>query len=203
MMTNDHLRLALEAAQNIGPGRFACVGDISCDIEGGLEFLPRYSTLSAPFFASRPAALPAHLPPVTLMAVDILPTALPRDASQHFSNVLVPYLRSVVRSYRGEIPRDDAERARAKALERATIAQGGVLREEHRWLESGPLGAWRAQVGSDRHKAANVPQKKKKVLVLGSGMVAGPAVDEIARHGDVELVVGAYPLSKYALRVSF
>lgn len=33
LMSNEQLAVTLEAAQNVGKGRFACVGDISCDIE--------------------------------------------------------------------------------------------------------------------------------------------------------------------------
>ena len=128
------------------------------------------------------------------MAVDILPTALSREASAHFSNVLAPYLRAVVASYRG----DAAEKGYVEALERATIASGGALRDDHRWLEA-PLGVWRARSGGTEPDVARaapnakvgLPPRKKRVLILGSGMVAAPAVDEIARHPDVELVVGA------------
>lgn len=126
------------------------------------------------------------------MAVDILPTALPREASQHFSDVLQPYLRAVLARYRAPGGHAAAaEQGMEKALERATIASGGVLREEHKWLE-GPLGVWRTGVASAEEEKARapVPGRRKRVLMLGSGMVAGPAVDEIARHGDVELLVG-------------
>jgi alpha-aminoadipic semialdehyde synthase len=34
------------------------------------------------------------------------------------------------------------------------------------------------------------PKKKKKVLLLGSGLVAGPAVEVFDDRGDVELVIG-------------
>ena len=33
LMSNAQLAATLEAAQNVGKGRFVCVGDISCDIE--------------------------------------------------------------------------------------------------------------------------------------------------------------------------
>ena len=33
-------------------------------------------------------------------------------------------------------------------------------------------------------------EKKKKVLLLGSGLVAGPAVDVSVSRGDIELVIG-------------
>jgi alpha-aminoadipic semialdehyde synthase len=130
------------------------------------------------------------------MAVDILPTALSREASVHFSDVLTPYLRAVLRSYRGDTDADQEHEVYVQALERATIASGGALRENHRWLEA-PLGIWRARSGGTEPDVAKTAQKpvggpprRKKVLMLGSGMVAAPAIDEIARHSDIELVVG-------------
>ncbi|KAI0338108.1 hypothetical protein BDW22DRAFT_1409660 [Trametopsis cervina] len=198
LLSNAQLAATLEAAQSVGRGRFACVGDISCDIAGGLEFLPHASTLSEPFFHARAAGLPAHLPSVTTMAVDILPTALAREASEHFSRVLVPYVRALVDERRLGRDRVSGEAAeKLGALERATVASGGKLREKHQWLEQ-PLGAWREKA---RREASAPPspstssrmalEKKKRVLVLGSGMVAGPAVDEIASSADVELIVAS------------
>ncbi|GBE85762.1 predicted protein [Sparassis crispa] len=192
LMTNEQLTTTLEKAQQIGMGRFACVGDISCDVEGGLEFLPRHSTLSAPFFATRPSTLPAHLPPVTMMAVDILPTALPLEASQHFSSVLLPYLRALVRQTRpGGQKQDEREHARREALRRATVAQGGRLAGEFAWLEQ-PMKVWSA--GTAGAKPESLGQPKKKVLMLGSGMVAGPAIEEICKRPDVQLLVASNSL---------
>ena len=138
------------------------------------------------------------------MSVDILPTALPLESSEHFSNVLLPYLRTLIRSYRDgnstSIVQPE-EKKRAEALERATIARDGVLQNNHKWLEE-PLGVWKeglqaastsvSQVSGTSTTKTPPPakQRKKRVLVLGSGMVAGPAVDEICSWGDVELVVG-------------
>ncbi|KAJ3534969.1 hypothetical protein NM688_g7045 [Phlebia brevispora] len=201
LMTNAQLKTALELARTngLGIGRFACVGDISCDVEGGLEFLPRHSTLSEPFFRTRPPSLPAHLPDVTMMAVDILPTALPREASEHFSNVLMPYLRTVIRGYReGGLAQGDRT---GEALERATVASEGKLREPHIWLEN-PLGKWRAEVTSKESGTTGTSAagqgvlRKKRVLMFGSGMVAGPAINEIVRRGDVQLTVASNVLQE-------
>ncbi|KAI0819731.1 Saccharopine dehydrogenase-domain-containing protein [Trametes gibbosa] len=207
LMTNDQLTTTLEIAQTLGKGRFACVGDISCDVEGGLEFLSRHTTLSSPFYTVRPATLPAHLPSLTTMAVDILPTALPLEASQHFSKAFLPYLRSVLAGYTpsgvdGEATRRTRE---AEALDRATVASGGELRQGWEWLR-GPLGVWRdglrasappdvvsESVDADKRPAAT-GTRPKKVLMLGSGMVAPPAVKELCRRQDVQLVVASNSL---------
>ena len=87
----------------------------------------------------------------------------------------------------------EEEKEMEEALERATIASGGQLREGFRWLgeEGGPLSTWRAEnAKKERMGKGGERDRRKRVLVLGSGMVAGPAVGEIAGRGDVDVVVG-------------
>lgn len=186
LITNAQLPITLELARKVAMvsdnplGRFINVGDISCDVQGGLEFLTHCTTLCDPFYTSRPENLPSHLPGVQMMAVDILPTALPIDASIHFSNVLVPYLESLIAGYKG------SDQGKLKgALDRATVAQEGQLLEKHAWLGE-KVEAWR---GSKIEKPQTTT-KKQRILMLGSGMVAGPAISEICKRGDIELVVG-------------
>ncbi|KAI6001939.1 Saccharopine dehydrogenase-domain-containing protein, partial [Pisolithus albus] len=202
LMTNQDLTVALNRAAEVGPARFGTIGDISCDIEGGLEFMPRASTLSEPVFKHRPAFLPSHLPAVHIMSVDILPTGLPLDASNHFSSVLMPYLRALVREYRSvrgsASPRKHCQYE--EALERATVAKGGQLVGKHKWLRES-VEKWRSALASSAADAMasstgpvpaeNTVHGKKNVLMLGSGMVAGPAVEEICKRGDVELIVAS------------
>ena len=136
-----------------------------------------------------------------MMAVDILPASLPLDSSRHFSNVLLPYLNTLVQQYRGE----DVDSAVSEGLERATVARHGDLAETHRWL-AGSVRAWRESAGlltssprsnpnlgsTSSHSQHNGLKQKKKILMLGSGMVAKPAVDEICQRSDLELLVGMY-----------
>ena len=171
--------------------RLAAIGDISCDIGGGLEFVSHATTIDAPSY---------DVDGVTVVAVDILPASLPRDASVHFSERLLRYVRSVVNDYRGA---KDEDVEASNALKRATIASHGRLEKRHEWL--GPkVDAWRSSQESRRVDTSGigglggyVTKRKKRVLVLGSGMVAGPAVDELAGRPDVELIVGEYTLSAF------
>jgi alpha-aminoadipic semialdehyde synthase len=139
---------------------------------------------------------------VTVVAVDILPASLPRDASVHFSEKLLRYVRSLVNDYKG-IKGEDAEAS--DSLKRATIASKGQLERGHEWLAE-KVDAWRTSQGSRTEsksatsandtgsendgRTRRAIERKKRVLVLGSGMVAGPAVDELAAWPDVELIVG-------------
>jgi alpha-aminoadipic semialdehyde synthase len=124
------------------------------------------------------------------MAVDILPASIPLDASNHFSEALLPYMKSLIREYRGEQLSNDHR----EALARATITTRGELREQHRWLGKS-VQAWRENTSppSPSHPSPTVTtNSKKKVLILGSGMVAAPAVDEISKRPDIELLFGSY-----------
>lgn len=162
--------------------------------QGGLEFLTHPSTLSNPFYTIRPIAGHAHRT-VQMMAVDILPTSVPLDASAHFSEKVLPYVRRLVGEYGGE--KRGEEGGVGEALERATVAWDGRLVGRHAWLDE-KVQRWRATAADgtmplpSTHSDVDVPRalKRKKVLMLGSGMVAGPAVDELCRSGEVELVVG-------------
>ncbi|KAJ7758520.1 Saccharopine dehydrogenase-domain-containing protein [Mycena maculata] len=205
LMTSADLIETLSRAKAIGGARFTNIGDISCDPGGGLEFLPRSSTLSAPFYKTRPSALPDYLPSIQMMAVDILPASIPFDASQHFSTALLPYLESLIESHRagqsGELD---------PVLDRATIAAGGKLAEKHEWLQDAverfrteglvapvatapAAAAAAAEVTGDDEMVVigSMGVRKKKVLLFGSGMVAGPCVEEIARRDDVQLLIAS------------
>ncbi|KAJ3913028.1 Saccharopine dehydrogenase-domain-containing protein [Lentinula edodes] len=161
-----------EMDENKRKGRFAVVGDISCDPYGGLEFVTHATTLSKPFYkmehissssnGSSPASTSQNPPknPVYVQSVDILPASLPVDASKHFSNGLKKYLWGVVRQYASGLEvknvafqetreaetRDEIKEVEA-ALKRATIACGGRL--AGRFAEEGFLGA---KVGAYRAK---------------------------------------------------
>ena len=150
--------------------------------------MDRATTLDAPTYAVGAGG-------VAVMSVDILPASLPRDASAAFGARVVRYVRALVDEYRGG---KEESGEIGEALGRASVARDGKVREGFEWLDE-KVRAWRAGEAASRAEgekgAAAVPGRKKRVLVLGSGMVAGPAVDELAGTGDVEVVVGAsaYP----------
>eukprot|EP00474_Spongospora_subterranea_P000217 CRZ00675.1 hypothetical protein [Spongospora subterranea] len=71
------------------------VGDISCDIDGSVQFVSKSTTISSPFYCYDPSS---NLttdgldgPGIAVLAVDNLPAELPREASWHFSKSLVGF----------------------------------------------------------------------------------------------------------------
>lgn len=171
--------------------RLAAVGDISCDIGGGLQFVSRPATIDSPSY---------DVNGVAVVAVDILPASLPRDASIHFSGKLLRYVQSIVDDYKG-IKGEYAEAS--NSVERATIASEGQLRPGHEWLAE-KVEVWRSSqrsriddkrptpdiISGNDGRMRRTVERKKRILVLGSGMVAGPAVDELAARPDFELIIG-------------
>ena len=173
--------------------------------QGGLEFVSKATTINDPFYTARPSNFPPNLRGVQVMAVDILPSEVPLDASEHFSQALLPYVRALIRQEqeRRGVPttEDIGEEAvdMLAALNRATIAENGKLTRSHRWLyeplrdvnlvsppsshssasihPSSSLSYSRAPVA--RNHTSTVP----KVLLFGSGMVAKPFCQTIWNYG--------------------
>lgn len=115
--------------------RLKIVGDISCDIEGAIEFTVRVTDPDEPVFVYDPlhdSANPgvAGCGPV-VMAVDNLPCEFSAEASEAFGRVLSPYI-PVLAGADFNKPFDQA--GLPPELERATIVWHGELTPEYRYL---------------------------------------------------------------------
>jgi len=105
------------------------VADITCDIEGSVPSTKKASSISDPIYDYNPAT--DSMEPalskdsnVTVMAVDNLPCELPRSASEEFGHDLID---KVIPLLVGD-DQDDI-------IKRATIAEGGKLTDNFRYLE--------------------------------------------------------------------
>lgn len=79
------------------------VADISCDVNGSIEFLDRTTNVDSPYFQydpilKREVSERISSNGVTMMGVDILPTELPRDSSMYFGDALLPVLEKYLDS---------------------------------------------------------------------------------------------------------
>ena len=112
------------------------IGDISCDIEGSIEATLRPTDPGAPvyvFDVDKGLARDGFegRGPV-IMAVDILPTELPRDASGAFSEALKPLIPGLAASDPSGSFDDWALPA---ALKRATILHKGKLTPDYEYMK--------------------------------------------------------------------
>lgn len=159
----------------------------------------RATTIDTPYFEG-PAG-------ILINTIDILPTELgewlgnsptvpcayhtAKDASEHFSKCLLPYVKHMS---------DPAstDKATQESLERATIVKEGRLTADHQWLQP-RVDELRAASSKSAVTSSSRPQKQR-VLLLGSGLVAGPAVEVFAGRPDVHLVIGKLSLLALAMR---
>lgn len=153
--------------------RMLAIVDVACDFDvrpylllvwialtgsqGALEFVKGATTIDDPVVQLDPRTGQVHDGPgsVSVSAIEILPSEIPLDSSIHFSASALPYIESLL-----DDPRSTRKGsgARAIALRRATIVEGGTLMGEHQKLYE--LLEREAKL-----------EKKKRVVLLGSGYV--------------------------------
>ena len=118
------------------PPRLKVVGDISCDIEGSIEFTVKATTPDEPVYVYDPldgSATPGVMGfgPV-VMAVDNLPCEFSAEASHSFGRVLRPFIPALANV---DYNRPLEEAGLPPELKRATIVWHGELTPEYQYLQ--------------------------------------------------------------------
>lgn len=134
LVTKQQLK-ALWSAET--PPRLKVIGDLGCDIEGAVECTLKCTEPSDPVYVYDPlegtiASGVDGSGPVVL-AVDILPAELPREASEEFSSALSPFLPALAAT-NFEVP--FSELALPPELLGAVIAHRGKLTPDYRYIEA-------------------------------------------------------------------
>mmetsp|Transcript_20113 Transcript_20113/g.36905 ORF Transcript_20113/g.36905 Transcript_20113/m.36905 type:complete len:741 (-) Transcript_20113:1128-3350(-) len=114
------------------------VGDISCDVNGSIEFLQHTTTIDKPFFSWNPATNEAvddiNEDGVAIMGVDILPTELSVESSKHFGDALLPLLKQLIID--GYSRDGQGYENLPPELANACIARGGSLTPNFEYIEA-------------------------------------------------------------------
>jgi alpha-aminoadipic semialdehyde synthase len=171
MLTNSQIKSLVEKNQS----RLLAVADISCDPQGSLEFLAKTTSIDSPLFVydpkSREIYEPAsdkdymYRPGVLMLAVDNLPTELPKEASTYFGDKLVGHVEAIAKS-KSRIPYADMAKELPADIYRAVITANGELTPPFQYIAE-----------LRKHTTAHL----KKILVLGAGFVARPCLQYLAR----------------------
>ncbi len=119
-----------------GQPRLRVIGDISCDIEGAIEATVKSTDPEDPLyvydpFEDRAVDGVAGRGPV-ILAVDILPSELPREASLTFSSVLVDYAPAIAKADYS-LPFEALDLP--PEIRRAVIVHQGELTPDYGYLE--------------------------------------------------------------------
>jgi alpha-aminoadipic semialdehyde synthase len=119
-----------------GEPRLRVIGDISCDVDGAIEFTVKTTTPGSPVFVYDPATGKVvdgiEGTGTVVLAVDNLPCELPRESSTSFGESLMPLLPQIIKAdYEVEFEK----LALPKSVVDALIVHRGELTPQYRYLE--------------------------------------------------------------------
>ena len=116
--------------------RLQVVGDISCDIEGGIEPTLQVTEPDNPVFIYNPFSDQASVgltgEGLAIMAVDNLPCELPQESSSNFSETLKPYIPIIAKA---DYNQSFEELNLPPVIKNAVITHKGELTPQYKYLE--------------------------------------------------------------------
>jgi len=133
LVTLEQLKTLYGGAE---PPRLKVIGDLSCDIEGAIECTVKSTEPADPVYVYNPedgsitSGVEGHGPVV--LAVEILPAELPREASEEFSKALAHFLPALAAA---DFSAPFEELDLPPELKRATIVHHGMLTPDYAYLE--------------------------------------------------------------------
>lgn len=116
--------------------RLRVIGDASCDIEGGIECTVKSTEPGDPVYVYDPdtgattMGVAGHGP--VILAVDILPSELPREASEYFADILGPFIPTIAQADYG-VPFEKLDVP--PEIRRAVILYHGELTPDYKYIE--------------------------------------------------------------------
>jgi len=143
--------VTVESARRLyvgGQPKLRVIGDISCDVEGGVEITVKATEPDDPIYVYDPEKGSIHSGvegngPV-LVAVDILPSELPRESSAYFSNILKGFIPDIAGA---DYTVDFKALKLPTSLKRAVICHGGALTPDYQYIQK-HLANWDDSAGS-------------------------------------------------------
>jgi len=133
LVTKEYLR---ELYGGPSAPRLKVIGDISCDIEGAIECTVKSTEPGDPLYVYHPFTGEVvdgfQGPGVVVMAVDILPSELPREASDYFSQVLKPLIPAIAQCD-FSVPFEEC--SLPPEIKRAVIAYQGQLTPDYQYIQ--------------------------------------------------------------------
>jgi alpha-aminoadipic semialdehyde synthase len=126
----------LQKLYNSGTPKLTVIGDITCDPDGSIECTHRGTEIEDPVFVYNPFTGKPTMgfkgEGILVMAVDILPSELPRESSQTFSDALVGYIPQIAKV---DFSKAFDELALPFPVKKAMILHRGKLTEDYQYLE--------------------------------------------------------------------
>ena len=119
-----------------GKPKFAVIGDVTCDVNGSIECTHKGTEIEDPVFVYNPITRTPTMgfdgEGVLVMAVDILPSELPREASKTFSDALLDFVPEIASS---DFEKPFSELKLSPPIKKALILHKGNFTPDYQYLE--------------------------------------------------------------------
>lgn len=169
------------------PHRLIALCDITADLGGSLEFMNECTTIEYPFALYDPLrgknAIGVEGDGLLYCSIDNIPAQLPREATDYFGNLLVPWAPEMVAG--NAIRPFEGETCYSDVVKGAIICSNGKLTPDYEYITDLRNKNEEAKLASEASKGQ--VEINHRVLVLGSGLVAGPLVEYLTRDKSVRL----------------
>ncbi|XP_021342744.1 alpha-aminoadipic semialdehyde synthase, mitochondrial-like isoform X2 [Mizuhopecten yessoensis] len=168
------------------PHRLLAICDISADPGGSIEFMQECTTIDSPFClydADHNINTESFAGDgVLICSIDNMPAQIPKEATDFFGSLLLPYIEDMIISDAVK-PMDDYQSS--PIVKNAVIASNGKLTEPFEYITE-----LRKKSQSSK-KAKKLVPGQMRVLVLGAGYVSAPAVEYLTRDSNVHVTVAS------------
>ncbi|XP_071960178.1 alpha-aminoadipic semialdehyde synthase, mitochondrial-like isoform X2 [Antedon mediterranea] len=169
------------------PHRLIAICDITADPGGAIEFVTECTSIEAPFTLYDADHRHQHFKSlrfsgdgVLVCSIDNMPTQLPREATDFFGDLLLPWVPEMLKSD-ATIPLEKQHLSRV--VYDAVIASNGELAPKYHYIAD-------LRKKTDPLAVVNGAEKQK-VLLLGSGYVSGPVVEYLTRDTGIEVTIAS------------
>jgi len=133
IITKDFLK---ELYSNNTRPKLSVIGDVTCDPDGSIEATHKGTEIEDPIFVYNPFTCTPKMgykgEGLLIMAVDILPSELPRESSINFSNALSKYIIPIALA---DYSKEYEEINLPAPIKRALILHKGKLTTNYRYIE--------------------------------------------------------------------
>jgi saccharopine dehydrogenase (NAD+, L-lysine forming) len=132
IFTKDFARRLYEK----GEPKIKVVGDITCDPDGSIEFTHKGTEIDDPVFVYNPHTGEPNIgfkgKGILVMAVDILPSELPRDSSEAFGDALVNFIKPIADA---NFESDFEKIGLPSPIKKAMILHKGKLTPDYEYIQ--------------------------------------------------------------------
>ncbi|XP_042323447.1 alpha-aminoadipic semialdehyde synthase, mitochondrial isoform X1 [Sceloporus undulatus] len=162
------------------PHKLVAICDISADAGGSIEFMTECTTIDSPFCMYDADQHIIHDSVegsgILMCSIDNLPAQLPIESTECFGDMLFPYIEEMLLSDASE-PLESQNYS--PVVRDAVIASNGSLTDKYKYIQK--------LRESREYTQSLTMDKKKKVLILGSGYVSGPVIEYLTRDPNIEI----------------